>query len=114
MNNDNGDFIVNIPSEIDKKQKRKKKTRTLSSDSITDLPQSPPQQLLDENTPLTSFQEMPQMLTREAYQREVQVQLEQQADKFNTYATQKSVSQNLLNTALITQYIGMLVCFIFY
>lgn len=112
MNNENGDFVINIPSEPDKKTKRKKNRRALSSDSVS--PQSPqtpqtPQPHSEENIIPISYQDVPQMLTRETHQREVQVQLEQQADKFNTYATQKSVSQNLLNTALITQYIGMLV-----
>jgi len=38
-----------------------------------------------------------------------QLLLQIERDKFNNYATSKSVSQNLLNTAVITQYIGILI-----
>ena len=38
-----------------------------------------------------------------------QLLLERARDQFNTYATHKSVSQNLLNTAIITQYIGIII-----
>lgn len=114
MNNENtGDVFVNIPLETDKKQKRKKQRKAISSDSVNS-PNSPPVIInMDENTPLTTntsvgigiggSNNIPAVLTRETLQREVDTQLDKQADKFNTYATHKSVSQNLLNTALITQ-----------
>ena len=38
-----------------------------------------------------------------------QLLLELEREKFNTYATSKSVSQNLLNTSVITQYIGIVI-----
>ena len=43
------------------------------------------------------------------FQGQDQLLLELERDKFNTYATSKSVSQNLLNTAVITQYVGIMI-----
>ena len=43
------------------------------------------------------------------FQGQNQLLLQIERDKFNTYATSKSVSQNLLNTALITQYVGIVI-----